>query len=182
MLLAITLIGVFVMSSSHLEWLMSNNSRFQTDAGMRAEAALREGEYAIEHPPTPWGSSNGLYNSATLIGTMDPRNVSNWSNLATLIAPPPISAQYIVENLSQSCLVYTPPSSYTLDTSCPLGSFTMSTYRVWALATDSKGAARIAQSTYRKIDNPNPALIIGSITIPSGTNYQRIDYAAINND
>lgn len=47
MLVAITLIGVAVMNSSRLEWLMAANSAFQTSAYTQAEAALRAGERAI---------------------------------------------------------------------------------------------------------------------------------------
>jgi len=191
MLVAITIIGVFVMNSSHLEWLMSNNSRFQTDAEMRAEAALRDGEKTIENPPSPWDSTNGLYNSATLTGTMDPRKVSSWANLNTLNATTLAPAQYVVESLGASCLGSSSSSNPLGPISC--GSqpgwtyLKIDTYRVWALATDGKGAARITQSIYWKIDNPHAALTIGSIPIPqnnpiSQPSYRRIHYADINND
>jgi len=143
MLVAITIIGVFVMNSSHLEWLMSNNSRFQTDAEMRAEAALRDGEKTIENPPSPWDSTNGLYNSATLTGTMDPRKVSSWANLNTLNATTLAPAQYVVESLGASCLGSSSSSNPLGPISC--GSqpgwtyLKIDTYRVWALATDGKG-------------------------------------------
>ena len=149
---------------------MSSNSRFQSDAEMRAEAALRDGENAIIITPIiNQDVAHGFYNSATLINTKDPRKSGNWINLNGKIATL-TPAKYIVEKLNQSCLSNTTPSSITPCIPGPVY-LTMSTYRIWSLATDSKGAARIAQSTYRKIDNPNPALNIGGNTIPSGTSY-----------
>jgi len=47
LLLVITLIGVAVMGGSRLEWLMANNSHFQSDAAMRADATLRVAESKI---------------------------------------------------------------------------------------------------------------------------------------
>ena len=185
MLVAITLIGVFVMNSSRLEWMMSSNSRFQSDAGIRTEAALRDGENTIVSTPfISWDITPGFYNSSTLINTKDPRKVSNWSNFTSIIATTMTPARYIVEYLKQSCLKNLFPFDTTILCTSPPGSIyiRINTYRVWALASDNKGTARIAQSTYRKIDNPNPALIIGGNTIPTGTTFQRINYAAIKND
>lgn len=187
MLAAITLIGVFVMSNSRLEWLMTSNSRFQAEAGIRAEAALRDGENAIETASFTPGITPGFYNTATLTGTKDPRKVGNWGNFTTIDAETLVPARYIVEYLKQSCLSDTPP--YSTIVLCTHGAvyIWISTYRVWALATDSKGAARIVQSTYRKIDNSHAPVTIGSNTIPANNpptqpSYLRIHYAIINND
>jgi type IV pilus assembly protein PilX len=186
LLVAITLLGVFVMSGSRLEWLMASNSRFQRDAEMRAEAALPEGEETIKNlsPSITWDSTPGFYNSPTLVNSKDPRKVSNWSNLSTINTTAITPAQYIVEKLDQSCLDKSSPGDIIVCSSPP-GSIYLRiyTYRVWALALDGKGTARITQSTYRRIDNPNADLTIGSNTLISGyQNYRRIGYAVINDD
>lgn len=187
MLAVITLTGVMAMRNSRLEWLMTNNSRFQTDAAMRAGSAVREGENTVISTPSAsiiWDATPGFYNSATLINTKDPRKTSNWNNIAAIAAANLSPASYIVEYLEQSCLANSPP--YTTAIACAsapgLIYLRISSYRVWALASDGKGAARIAQSTFRKIDNPNPDLSIGGNTLPAGITYQRIAYTTANND
>ncbi len=187
MLAVITLIGVMAMRNSRLEWLMTNNSRFQTDAAMRARSAVRDGEITVISTPSAsiiWDSTPGFYNSATLTNTKDPRKTSNWSNISAITAVTLSPARYIVEYLEQSCLANSPPYNTAIVCTSVPGSIylRMSSYRVWALATDGKGAARIAQSTFRKIDNPNPDLSIGGNTLPAGITYQRIAYTTANND
>ena len=179
LLIAITIIGVFVMSSSHLEWLMSNNSRFQSEAGMLAEAALRDGENAIKTTTITWDVTPGFYNNTTLTGSKDPRKISNWSNFTALNATTLTPAKYIVEYLQQTCLGATPP--FTTISSCghSVIYIRMSSYRVWTLSTDSKGAASVTQSNFRMINNPHPPLTIGSNIIPTGTTYQHLAEAFI---
>jgi len=162
LLVAITLIGVYVMSGSHLEWLMSSNSRFQTDAELRAEAALLEGEDDVKTnvvDPTAfdWTANDVYYNDLDPLYALnpDPRDIANWTTATFNTAPaasiPP--AKYVIEYVG---CVYV-----GIGTGCdpcgPAGAICYYTYRIWAYAADSKGASRIVQSTLsQKAEAPNP--------------------------
>ena len=162
LLVATTLVGVFVMSSSHLEWLMSNNSRFQTDAAMRAEAVIQQGESDIRNNiqnniptpgyPTSFGWGNQYYYNPInpLPAAVDLTKINAWNgsfstaSASTAIgAPPGTTNEYLIDYLG--CTLASP------DNGNGCGGFdntSLYTFRVWAHITDSKGAARIAQSTY----------------------------------
>ncbi len=162
LLVATTLVGVFVMSSSHLEWLMSNNSRFQTDAAMRAEAVIQQGESDIQNTilsniplpayPSSFNSANQYYYNPTnpLPAAVDLTKINAWNgsfstaSASTAIgAPPGTTNEYLIEYLG--CTLASPDSG----NGCGgYGNISLYTFRVWAHITDSKGAARIAQSTY----------------------------------
>jgi len=147
LLVAITLLGVFVMSGSHLEWLMASNSRFQTDAEMRAEAALLEGENALKNPlfnPTSftWTNSDAYYNHST-DPVPDPRNIANWTSPAafnTINATTLPPAEYLIEYMG--CVVISGGGGCQAP-----DTVSINTYHIWAYAADSKGASRIVQST-----------------------------------
>lgn len=163
MLAAITLIGVFVMSGSHLEWLMSSNSRFQADAELRAVAALRDGEASVAAIPLnayPTISNDAFYSHDPAMldqipAGADPHAIAAWNNgafntqNATTVTAPGTTNEFLVEYMG---------CSYTGVGNCanPCNSPTPAdkcvyTYRIWAYATDAKGTSRIAQSTYSKV-------------------------------
>ena len=148
LLVAITLIGVFVMSSSHLEWLMSSNDRFQSDSELRAEYALVVGENKaknIDATTYPWSNNDAYYNNLNPPDALpaDPRDITKWDPAAfntlntTTISP----AEYLIEYMGCSkpgtgsgcgapCLVP--------DTVC------IYTYRIWAHAgRTSQGSSRV---------------------------------------
>lgn len=143
MLAAVTLIGVFVMGNSHLEWVMTSNSSFQSDANLRAYAAVRDGmtwikgDFIHVAPPPP----------------ADPRIPANWEPtkpLATAPAATSITApginQYYVELMS--CAQGSTPGGTPCGPAyCSLGNVCTYTYQVWGRASDSKGAERIVQAT-----------------------------------
>jgi Tfp pilus assembly protein PilX len=149
MLVAITLIGVFVMSGSHLEWLMASNSHFQADAELRAEAALRDGENAAPVDPNSfiWTTNDAFYSAALdpLPSTADPRKIASWDTheFNTQTATTISSAEYLVEYMG--C---TYQSGSSCSNPCPLNTACYYIYQIWAHATDSKGTSRIVQSTY----------------------------------
>ena len=171
LLVAITLIGVFVMSGSHLEWLMASNSRFQTDAEMRAEAALADGEKDIKtNIPNPltfgWPTPDAYYATADI--PSDPRDISNWvagsftTNNASTVPP----AVYFIEYLGCTVTAGT--------TGCQtVGTTSIQTYRIWAYASDSKGAARIAQLTLADTVSVSPG---PTITHTYTSNFALIDH------
>lgn len=185
LLVAITLIGVFVMSSSHLEWLMSSNDRFQSDSELRAEYALVVGENKaknIDATTYPWSNNDAYYNNLNPPDALpaDPRDITKWDPAAfntlntTTISP----AEYLIEYMGCSkpgtgsgcgapCLVP--------DTVC------IYTYRIWAHAVDSKGAGRIVQSTFtraiRQPPIPPPGEPIGAIiNINTSVAFAQIDH------
>lgn len=144
MLVAITLIGVFAMSNSRLEWLMTNNSAFESDARLRAQAAAEDGiwwaVYSDKHhvSPTP---------------PADPRIAANWGSLSPLGSASSITApgdnNYFAELLGcydeQSGTTCDPPISCKNDhDKC------LFTYQVWARASDERGAIRIMRATVIK--------------------------------
>jgi Tfp pilus assembly protein PilX len=142
MLVAITLIGVYVMGNSRLEWLMTSNSRFQSDADFRAYAAVRDGIAWVQSdqthvsPPTP----------------ADLRLPSSWNlsspDPATSITSPGTN-QYHAEMLS--CAQGDTPGGTPCDPSdCSKGNTCTYTYQVWARASDSKGTERIVRATVIK--------------------------------
>lgn len=174
MLVAITLVGVFVMSSSHLEWLMTNNSNFQTSAYMQAETNLQVAENTLRttyfSPAVlisySWGTSDQFFNDDPVAITPDPLptgaaspdQVANWNNGAfntfnTFVA------DYI------GITTGTPP---------------VYTFRVWAYASDGKGAARIVKSTYMAVPTPAPATFFPCIPNMANTLcWHRADFAEI---
>ena len=129
LLVATTLVGVFVMSSSHLEWLMSNNSRFQTDAAMRAEAVIQQGESDIQNTilsnipipgyPSSFNSANQYYYTPTnpLPAAVDLTKINAWNgsfstaSASTAIgAPPGTTNEYLIDYLG--CTLASPDSGH----------------------------------------------------------------------
>jgi len=144
LLLVITLIGVAVMGGSRLEWLMANNSHFQSDAAMRADATLRVAEskiiYALYNGP--WAGE--FYDDSSPAPThplpYDPSVPANWSLLTKASANTDINApagtdnDYLIDHLG--CTAATPICANTDGR----------LYRVWSRSTDSKGTTRISVS------------------------------------
>jgi Tfp pilus assembly protein PilX len=178
MLVAITLIGVFAMSSSRLEWLMSSNSRFQTDSELRAEVALQEGEDAAAAIADPgsfdWTSNDAYYSNLTIPDSLsdDPRDIANWDAGAfhTLNAVTVGAAEYLVEYMGCS-----DTSGGGCGSPCPAGITCLHTYRIWAHAADGKGAGRIVQSTYAHA-------ITQSLPLPPAITNKRVGFAEIGHD
>src|SRR3569623_1106788 len=85
LLLVITLIGVAVMGGSRLEWLMANNSHYQSDEEKRADATLRLAESKIIYALYigPWAGE--FYDDSSPAPThplpYDPILPANWSLL-----------------------------------------------------------------------------------------------------
>jgi len=148
LLLVITLIGVAVMGGSRLEWLMANNSHFQSDAAMRADATLQVAESKII------SVSSGLYNgpwvgefyddsspAPTRPLPYDPSVPTNWSLLTKASANTDINApagtdnDYLIDHLG--CTVPTLPLC---------GSTDGRLFRIWSRSTDAKGTTRIRVS------------------------------------
>jgi hypothetical protein len=164
MLLVITVIGIAVMGGSRLEWLMANNSHFQTDAYRNAEIALVQGLATIGNPPTllPYISA-----PSTPSPPQDLADITKWND-GTVVSvpvtptPPTGSGAYVKEYLGCSEYINPAPSPPYYLQFVPItapGNCTGSTniiaytYRVWALGTDGKGAARILQATRSLIYN-----------------------------
>jgi hypothetical protein len=157
MLLVITVIGIAVMGGSRLELLMANNSHLQTDAQRNAEIALAAGldPPSINNPPTLFPPPPS---SISTLSPQDLADVTKWSDgtiTGTPVTTATGSAAYVVEYLG--CSKYNPtiPLSF-LDNVCGGSSTSFIfalTYRVWALGTDGKGAARILKSTRTLINN-----------------------------
>jgi len=191
MLVVITLLGVAAMSGSRLEWLMASNTLFQTDAAVRVESALRDGETAarvtVNNPTTfPWGNPDEFFHTSSPGDLLpadplpaDPRNPANWNSPelstaadATTVAPAGTVNKYLVEYMG---------CSYTGGGSCPLlpsnPNSNIYTYRIWAYSADNnkKGGTRIAQSTFTMTDK----VLASSHPPPS---FARIGYAEIYND
>ncbi|MEJ2567222.1 MAG: PilX N-terminal domain-containing pilus assembly protein [Gammaproteobacteria bacterium] len=155
MLLVITVIGVAVMSGSHLEWLMANNTHLQTDAYRNAEIALAQGLSNIVNPPT----------SLPTVSTLTPQelvDVTKWSD-GTITSTPVLTttgtSAYVTQYLG--CGEYGTPSPLTFKnndcTDLPSTSYVYEyVYRVWALGTDGKGATRLLQATRTLINNQLP--------------------------
>ena len=191
MLVAITLIGVFVMSGSHLEWLMSNNSRFQADAEMRAEAALRDGENDaynnISDPSTyNWGDGGDAYYSSDPASPdipADPRNIANWdthafnTRPATTISSVDYPAEYLVEYMGCDN-----PSGGGCGACHDYSASCIYTYRIWAHAADSKGASCIVQSTFTNTIQQPPPPGRNASPGPPTPNPSRVGFAEINHD
>jgi len=174
MLVAITLIGVFVMSGSHLEWLMSSNSRFQTDAEMRAEAAIQEGENDAATITDP---NSYLWSDEKYITPLpyDPRNTANWTKFITKPATTISPAVYLVEYMGCN-----DQSGGGGCNPCPLDTPCFYIYRIWAHAADSRGASRIVQSTSMiKIIHYSPS---GHGTPSPTVTPTRIGFAEIDHD
>src|SRR3569623_1450189 len=145
LLLVITLIGVAVMGGSRLEWLMANNSHFQSDAAMRADATLRVAEskiiYALYNGP--WAGE--FYDDSSPAPThplpYDPSLPANWSLLTKASANTEINApagtdnDYLIDHLG--CTVPTLPLC---------GSTDGRLFRIWSRSTDAKGTTRIRVS------------------------------------
>ena len=151
MLLVITVIGIAVMGGSHLEWLMANNSHLQTDAYRNAEIALAQGLGTIANPPT-------AFPTLPTPSYQDLTDVTKWSDgtiLSTTVPTATGSAAYFVEPVK--CSQYTPPTPLSfVNNNCATATTTRVfayIFRVWALGTDGKGAARILQSTRTVIAN-----------------------------
>jgi len=146
MLLVITAIGVAVMSGSHLELLMSNNSQLQSSSYLNAEYVLKEGESTLPSPPPTPASSNSL--------TPDPRNIVNWTNNAITPAPTPVTlgggviGSYAIEHLGYNVYSTPNPGNYKDSTSaCTPSDTCVDVYRIWAYGTDAKGAKTLLQKT-----------------------------------
>jgi len=152
MLVAITLIGVFVMSNSHLEWLMTNNSRFQSDAFMLAEDTLKSAEATIPNEPAgiSWGDpyfddSAPLYSDPL---PSDPNQLSNWSAYTTqplTILEPGTINHYVIDYVG--CTIHMAVPANPADCS-DISNTRIYTYRVWARSISSNGASRIIRSTF----------------------------------
>lgn len=182
MLVVITLIGLAVMGGSRLELLMTNNTRYQTDAAIRAEAALRDGEIATIpiDPSTMFLPGNILPPGfAQTPLPADPRNPSNWNGAlptnATTLAPATTTNRYIVEYMGCRHSISTLPNFAcgTPRTACSALDPCIDTYRIWGYATDNSGSTRIAHSVF-----------VSWQTGPTGTtpSFRRIAYTEINND
>ncbi|MEK7322847.1 MAG: PilX N-terminal domain-containing pilus assembly protein [Pseudomonadota bacterium] len=229
MLVAITLIGVAVMNSSRLEWLMAANSQFQTSTYTQAEAALRAGEQAIIQNTcaavggTPQGQqtwpdsnncrpatfgwpfadqfyntdpTNPLSNSALPPGT-NLHAANTWANGSFISAAAPGGGRYAVVYRGCTFIGSAGPCENPPSTANTMSTFT---YEVWAYAspTDTKGAARIVQSTYVMLVNWSNAIwplgsdaplpvgaCIGPLSNPCGTRddhteFRRVGYVEIN--
>ena len=168
MLLVITVIGIAVMGGSRLELLMANNSHLQTDAYRNAEIALAAGldpTTSIINPPSPLPIAT---TAANPLLPKDLADVAKWSD-GTIVGIPVAtttgSAAYVMQYLgcSQYTTNGTPYVAFVPNT-CSGSSATnviAYIYRVWALGTDGKGAARILQSTRVLINTQAP---VGTLT------------------
>jgi hypothetical protein len=150
MLLVITVIGIAVMGGSRLEWLMTNNSHLQTDAYRNAEIALVAGLNSIVNPPI-----NAPLPPPIPVSTLSPQDladVTKWND-GTIVGIPVATttgtAAYVQQYLGCSELTASAPLDWVNNTcnDAPASHIFAHTYRVWALGTDGKGAARILQST-----------------------------------
>src|SRR3569833_791110 len=153
LLLVITLIGVAVMGGSRLEWLMANNSHFQSDAAMRADATLRVAEskiiYALYNGP--WAGE--FYDDSSPAPThplpYDPSVPANWSLLTKATANTDINAPagtvFVFLFVRLGCTDATPP---------PCGFLVGQLFRVWSRSTDSKGTTRISVSVVLQLGGP----------------------------
>lgn len=180
MLVVITLIGLAVMGGSRLELLMTNNTRYQTDVAIRAEAALRDGEIVVAAIADPDATPLPLGFAVTPLPA-DPRNPSNWNGTlpvnATTLTPVSTTNRYVVEYMgcrhSSSTLPNfacgTPRATTCIDPNRPC----IDTYRVWGYATDNSGSTRIAHSVFVR-QQPGPPGMPFS--------FRRIAYAEITND
>lgn len=196
MLVAITIIGVAVMSNSRLEWLMASNSNLQSSLLARAQTALSTGESNVPYfvcgvvsPPSAaptfncdanrpginWGAQDQYYNASTTPFPSDPRIVQNWtggtggfaSANASLAAPSYNPSKYIV--IYKGCSI--PPTS-GLGTCNDGVTIFADIYEVWAFASDvHNSGARIVRSTISLIQNP-----AGNLNRPIP---QRVGYAEI---
>lgn len=173
MLVVITLIGLAVMGGSRLELLMVNNTRYQTDASIRAEAALRDAEVAISLNPLAFTSGPTA---------SDPRNPSNWNGALPAVdatTPTAFTAlttnQYVVEYMGCRRSDTSIPLDFDCGTrtACSALEPCIDTYRVWGYATDNSGSTRIAHSVFVR-RQPGPTGIPFS--------FRRIAYAEITND
>lgn len=182
MLVVITLIGVAVMGGSRLEWLMVNNSLFQTDTNIRVESALREGEAAARlFDPiavASWGIADQFFFNPTAGSPPtgetllpDPTNPMNWTGAitaadATTVAPGGTVNKYVVEYMGECGVGVTAGGC---NTPCAGALPCIYTYRIWAYSSDNtnKGATRIAQSTFIRTDTGTT------------TTYDRVGYAEI---
>ncbi len=183
MLVAITLIGVAVMNSSRLEWLMAANSALQTSAYTQAEAALIAGEQAIIQntcnavagpPTTPqgqralpdgnncrpgnftWAPNDQFYNT-------DPTNPA--SNSALPAGANPQTANTWANGFGAAApgggryaVVYrgctlVGPGGPCNNAGAAADVMSTFTYEVWGYGSDGQGAARIVQSTYVMLVN-----------------------------
>jgi len=168
MLAAITLLGVLVMSNSRLEWLMTVNSRFQSDAAMRAEATLKYAEDLIAATiPDPavydWSTADSFYSDAPPLPNIyalsgDPGNDVSWINnafvtdsaSAGISAPSGTRNDYVIDYLGGYSEA-SPIISGGTDSCMGSDNISIDLYRVWARATDGKGSIRIAQSVFAMV-------------------------------
>lgn len=148
MLVAITIIGVFTMSNSHLEWLMTNNSRFQSDAFMLAEATLDVAETNIPNDPSTVSWGDPFYNDAVLPNPdalpSDPNQLSSWNSYtssAAINAPAGTTNNYVIDYLGCTIESGSGPCGTA-------GTASIYTYRVWARSISGNGASRIIRSTF----------------------------------
>ncbi len=185
MLVAITLIGVAVMSNSRLEWLMSTNSALQTSTYPQTEAALLTAEAqiranictALGPPPAGcnpqnfnWAANDAFYSQPTLAPPAnagvavaanplpaDPRNINNWGVgfNTNTVVIGGVNHRYVV--LYRGCAFV--PNGQPPMPNCgdPL-STSVYTFEIWVLSQSpgAKGVARLIQSTYALYVNLNP--------------------------
>lgn len=149
MLLVMTLIGVTAMQNTIMEQRMAGNTRDINLAFQAAEAALREGEVALEAPSLPDfdGTTDGYYEAEEIaIG-----NPQVWEapgtvwitypdNLDGVTAPP----EYVIEELMP---IKEMGGSLAADEPLP----EVGMYRVTSKATGSSSDTQIMlQTTYKR--------------------------------
>lgn len=156
MLAVITLIGAMVMNSSRLEWLITNNNRFQNDAYMWAEATLIEAEndvkthfsfYPNPLPTFVWSNPGDQYYNPLPTG-LDLSQPDQWNgafykqSYTPTGAPVGITSDYVVEYLGCALTSFDPPHD------CGDGGvISIVTFRIWARSTDpATGSTSIIQS------------------------------------
>lgn len=149
MLLVMTLIGVTAMQNTIMEQRMAGNTRDVNLAFQAAEAALREGEVALEAATLPDfdGTTDGFYEANDIaIGNPqvweDPATtwVTYPDNLDGVIAPP----EYVLEELSPI-----KESGGSLAADEPLPEVSM--YRVTSRASGASNDTQIMlQTTYKR--------------------------------
>lgn len=162
MLAVITIIGTMVMNRSRLEWLMTSNTRFQSDSTMRAEASLRVAEDAVStmfngyagFTAFNWAANDAFYNDDPDAPApnpnalpADPSVAAAWNDAfnkasasAAIDAPAETANDYVIDYLGCTPLA--------AGGTCAPGNAFLLTFRAWARSTDAKGAARIAQETF----------------------------------
>ena len=186
MLVAITLIGVAVMSNSRLEWLMATNNALQTSTYPQAEAALIAAENQIRTnicaggptPPTNcnpanfnWAANDAFYSQPAAPPAPDP-------GVAVVADPFPAGANSDPRNInnwgafnsngvgatSRYVVLYlgcdfvpNPANPPGPATTCGGANTTSAfTFQIWVSTQDAKGVAHLVQATYVLMTNTWP--------------------------